>query len=1415
LLEICPLCSFAETAGTDSSRIRFTPLSRSSGLSSNEVFDIKQDQSRNIWLATNGGLNKFDGYGVTEYKKEAGSNDQLSSNQLTSIATSKSQNGVIWVGTSDSGLIKFDRLKGKSEWLNRRTVKGQNLTSNTILQLAISEDRFLWIGTDRGLNVLNLLTDSTRVMDGELGSERISNIAVLPDNQVWVGTEKGGLFRWDHQSSGFEKIWDASAPITALVMDRRNEIWIGTEGKGLFHYTFGGNRAPSPSNLEIRDVTCLCSDSNGDLWVGTTQGLARQNSDSGNFSIFVHDPGDHESLAGNHITKIFEDQSRMLWIATQNSGTSRFGLDRYWFPHIRKRGDGPNDLPQSSVWSLQTSSEDKTIWVGTEKGIANWNPEKEIISQPVRDAEIQSSYVVSILDDTRKRLWLGTKGNGLFLREADGRLLHFKKDPESPDSLPHNFISQIFEDSRGQIWIGTFGAGVAVFRENKGSFRRIANSKNCTLTYASHIAEDAEGNIWIAGRSGLFIQQKGIPEIRSFEKVFPEIPQLSSHSIATVCPVGNGLVWVGTTNRGLDQINTFSGDIVSYNTVNSNLPDDRIASIVKDATGQVWISTGKEIAQFDNSKGNFRVFSGEDGLQSGNFHLNSVVLGKDHSLYFGGSDGINVISPSDLPAPMQSPIPILTDFEFFGKKVIPGKGEILEKNINRTSEIVIPFDPRNQFAFHFANLDSRYPTRGVFRYTLKGFDKNWHIAKADRRAPYSSLPAGRYRFTVQSSPNGRQWPNNAAQIDILITPPWWNRWWFRILLVVILALGTVLVSKSLIRSRIRQVERREEALKAQRDHAEAALARQLQHSVLIERTTQEFREGMKGDQVLSDSMRNFAEQFQASHCLIAQLTGDANEVLELTGRYSESDASSFEEFRIDAHLPFVKKITNSDEVVIFEKLHLLPKRLMELFDNSASSHLLAIRTTFLDRPNGIIVLQRSRESAPWEEDRIKLLKALSSQFGIAIAQLHLAKQEREYRDRLEDARHHAEVANRAKSDFLAKMTHELRTPLNAIIGFTEIIQEDTTLSKRQRDLVSIVNQSGEHLHDVINDILDLSKIEAGKLDRNDELFELLPLLKSVQEMLAMKAREKGLEFNLETTTAMPGSIRTDRSKLRQTLINLLNNAIKFTDQGTVLWKLGASLLSPPAEKNGEMCRSIRISFEISDTGKGIAEEEIPKLFAKYSQTESGRKSSEEGTGLGLPIAKSFINLLGGDIEVESKPGKGTSFRFYIECDEIAARGEGEQNREGNILSETRAQKINGFTSDLDEVRILIAEDQPTNRLLLKNILGRAGFQIEEVTNGEEAVRKWQEWHPHLILMDEDMPVMRGSEATRIIKSEAGSSDACDPVIVSLTAYALEQAKQSAFEAGVQDFVAKPFRSQELFCVISKHLELDYTFSDAA
>jgi len=417
-------------------------------------------------------------------------------------------------------------------------------------------------------------------------------------------------------------------------------------------------------------------------------------------------------------------------------------------------------------------------------------------------------------------------------------------------------------------------------------------------------------------------------------------------------------------------------------------------------------------------------------------------------------------------------------------------------------------------------------------------------------------------------------------------------------------------------------------------------------------------------------------------------------------------------------------------------------------------------------------------SVPWQKVELEAAKKLRDLLTLTALECSQAA--------LEAAAEQAEIANRAKSQFLAKMSHELRTPLNAILGFSQMMNRDESLSGEQRQYLNIINRSGEHLLSLINDVLEMSKIEAGRITFNENHFDLLHMIEAIAEMLQLKASAKNLQLILESDPQIPKYVITDESKLRQVLINLLENAIKFTQEGWV--KLRVYPGTEPTQ----------IVFEISDTGVGIAAEEFSLLSEPFVQTESGRQSMQ-GTGLGLSISKQFINLLGGELNIQSKVGQGSIFTFDVQlrlADAIANH---------QILP---TQQVIGLEPDQGPYRILVVEDVAENRCLLTQLLIPIGFEVRTVNNGQEAVEAWEKWHPDLILMDMLMPVMDGYEATRRIKSKPGGQET---VIIALTANAFSDAQIATLEAGCDDYLPKPYREQILFEKISQHLGVRYCY----
>ncbi|AFZ48035.1 integral membrane sensor hybrid histidine kinase [Cyanobacterium stanieri PCC 7202] len=392
-------------------------------------------------------------------------------------------------------------------------------------------------------------------------------------------------------------------------------------------------------------------------------------------------------------------------------------------------------------------------------------------------------------------------------------------------------------------------------------------------------------------------------------------------------------------------------------------------------------------------------------------------------------------------------------------------------------------------------------------------------------------------------------------------------------------------------------------------------------------------------------------------------------------------------------------------------------------------------------------------------------------------------------EELKSAKEIAESANRAKSIFLSNMSHELRTPLNAILGFSQLMQDDPHLTPEYREDLNIIVHSGEHLLSLINEVLELSKIEAGQITFNKTAFKLEDLLYSLKSMLQIKATEKNIQLIFDIDPHIPNLIITDERKLRQILLNLISNSLKFTQEGSV------SIAARQGEDN-------KLIFSVIDTGFGMTQEELEKLFTPFFQSESGIKS-KEGTGLGLTISRQFVNLMGGSIQAESEKYKGTKFTFSIKFTPL------EDATDDNQINSNQ-KRIIGLAHGTPEYRILIVDDQKENRVLLHKLLEPLGFKTNQANNGQMAVEIAQQWQPHLILMDIGMPVMDGYQATKLIRQNHSH---IKPIIIAVTAHAFMEEKTVILESGCDDVISKPFVTRFLLDKLRHFLHLEYIYQD--
>lgn len=567
--------------------------------------------------------------------------------------------------------------------------------------------------------------------------------------------------------------------------------------------------------------------------------------------------------------------------------------------------------------------------------------------------------------------------------------------------------------------------------------------------------------------------------------------------------------------------------------------------------------------------------------------------------------------------------------------------------------------------------------------------------------------------------------------------------------------------------------------------SEAALQEQLQRTLLLQRICEQIRSSLDSRQIFQATVDQVGRALGVNCVRILVYSPTPRPELHFAAEYLEEGYPPVHHGSVPvAGDPHAQRVLECDRAVCSPDVYADPllAPVHELCRSVGLKSLLAVRTSYQGKPNGVITVQQRDRFRRWTAEEIALLEAVAAQVGIALNQAKLLEQEKaqslllaEQNAALARAQQAAEAASRTKNEFLATMSHEIRTPMNGVIGLADVLLADGGLTHRQRDSIETIRASGETLLTIINDILDFSKAESGCIELETKRFDLHALLAGCVDLLRPEATQKHLQLCCTLQPQVPQAVAGDAARLRQILVNLIGNAVKFTTSGAVSVNVTVEQPAdnPPAKW--------QLRFAVRDTGIGIPAERMDRLFKPFSQVDASTTRRYGGTGLGLAICKRLVELMGGRIWVESEPGRGSTFSFTI----VAAATD----------APAPASPVEAPWVKPLPLRILLAEDNPLNQKVALQLLRRLGYRAHVATDGEEVLRALRRQRYDLVLMDVQMPMIDGLEATRRIAREFAAAER--PRIIALTAGATLQDEQACLRAGMDGFISKPIRIGEL------------------
>jgi len=1225
--------------------LRFDSITSESGITSTVIYSMLQDSKGFLWFAGEVGLNRYDGYEFRNYRNDPTDSTSLNEEFILHISEDRFQN--LWLG-SIGGLTRFD-LRSESffnlsydkrfaEIADSYINKTLPLPDGNLLLLSRRPDTRLFLlktnpdGSEKSLENLS----SVLKVQGADSFLTVTDIALDQSGQVWITAFEEGPYLLDISGKAIRKFQlidkdgeglSYSGSFHRVYGTLKDQVWIAGNGALIHVDLVQGVSTFHP--LQHRDKPIFLLDGvfqdPETLWLASTEhGLVKFDVGSGRVSVYRPDVMDKYSLHSDYISCLMIGNTGNLWVSGTNT-LCKANLHAKQFKNVQHQPGDPTSLTHQSALAL-SEEQNKTLWVGTINGINGIDlatGERTYVSiddQSENSVGSEEVWSLKLIDENI--LLVGSYTRGLFIFNTQTR--RWQNFHSQNSDLKSRVVFTMYQDAGERVWLGTYH-GLTSFDIFSYSFQNFEFDSTDEGSVRA-IAEDHNGNLLVGSDDlglKIFDVETGHYKIAHSGKT--DQGQIVNNSCLSLLVDRNGSIWMGTT-KGLYYLNKPRNNPVEnqyrHLTTNDGLADNSIVGLLQDELGDVWVATHKGIsritknyfsAEGEEPKLNLAIqnFDSRDGLATDVFYIGPNINLSDGKLAMGGELGLSIFDPAQITENPYLPHPEITGLRIAGRS---DNKLIYNHSLQFNDTLVLTHDDRI-ITFDFSAMHYTTPAKNKHAYRLLGFENGWNFVTGKGNATYTGLGYGEYTFELKASNSDEVWNEEARVLVIKVLPRIWEKPWFRVLCVFLL-LGIL-------------------------------------YLIYFQRT------------------RNF----------------------------------------------------------------------------------------------------RKRSEKLEEEVQIRTKELRTSNLALI------------------EAKNDAEAATRAKSEFLANMSHEIRTPMNGVLGMTSLMR-DTKLTMEQKEFLDIIQNSAENLLTVINDILDFSKIEAGKMDLEAHPFSPSAAMDDLGALLVFKAEQKGLELITEIAPDVPPLLMGDEGRLRQVLINLTNNAIKFTRNGEVRIKI------EPLEVYET--RAV-IKFNVFDSGIGIPEEKLGRLFKSFSQVDASITRRFGGTGLGLAISKRIIDLMGGEIGVESTEGKGSHFWFTVPF-EIPD-------------SDASVAKMN--MDFLADKRMLVVDDNVTNRRLLREYFADHTLLFHEAENGIEALEKLRQAAEqnemyHLAILDMMMPEMDGESLAREIRM----NPAYENVKMVLLSSVLHRANaQEMQKLGFDAWLSKPVRQQSLNEVLKEVCQTQLAVKD--